>query len=83
MILTGICVPTANMIVARYPPAPPASDIAALLEKRLPAGVQLLGCGQTPAELAYLTEEQWASVDVLLVWGAKNPNATVCTWHSL
>jgi hypothetical protein len=75
-------VPAANIIVARYPPAPPASTIAALLEARLPAGVLLLGCGQHPAELANLTEQQWASADVLLVWGAKNPNAKVHAQHS-
>uniref|UniRef100_A0A383VF37 D-isomer specific 2-hydroxyacid dehydrogenase NAD-binding domain-containing protein n=1 Tax=Tetradesmus obliquus TaxID=3088 RepID=A0A383VF37_TETOB len=66
---------TANIIVARYPPAPPASTIAELLNARLPPGVTLLGCGQSPAELQHLTQQQWASADVLIVWGARNPNA--------
>lgn len=72
----------ANIIVARYPPAPPASTIAELLNARLPPGVTLLGCGQSPAELQHLTQQQWASADVLIVWGARNPNAKVCAGHS-
>lgn len=64
-----------NIIVARWPPAPPSSTITALLQARLPAGVQLLGCGQNPDELAHLADQQWASAEILLVWGARNPNA--------
>jgi hypothetical protein len=53
--------PAAVVLVIGNPEAPEFS-----LLQQLPAGAVLLGLGQTLADFAHLSPEQWASCDVLV-----------------
>lgn len=64
---------TTSVIVLTNKNAPPATVVQSLLQKRLPSGVHLLGVGDDLDALRHVTDEQWASVDVVLKWGGNTP----------
>lgn len=76
---------TASVIVLTTSKAPPITIIQSLLQKQLPAGVQMLGIGDKLQAFSHLTGEQWTSVDIVLKWGGKEPidqvQVTACSGH--
>jgi hypothetical protein len=58
---TSTAAAAARVLVIGTPKAPEFS-----LLQQLPAGVVLLGVGQSLADFGYLTPEQWASCDVVV-----------------
>lgn len=55
---------TANLLVVSAPESPELEVL-----KRLPAGVNVVAVGRSTTDFFHLTDEQWASVNVLLNCG--------------
>ena len=71
--LTTTPLQATSVIVLTNKLAPPAPVIQSLLQKRLPAGTQLLGIGHDLDAFSHLTDELWSSIDVVLKWGGNTP----------
>lgn len=64
---------TTSVIVLTTSKSPPNDVIQSLLHDHLPAETQLLGIGGDYEAFSHLTDKQWASIDVVLKWGGKEP----------